>query len=319
VQDQKRKKIEALRDREAKQDRRAKLEELLVVKLCNKYGRTTDMCGTIASIVSRFMKNLSKITERDLVTLENKVRSAALGGSSGPGMTGRSIMSGQSTSRPVSRGGLGMSQSSMAMTRPASRGGSMSRPVSRGGGGSRPSTSQGTSSLAKLGLNISGKLDTRAEQEGEWMVLATFNKLQYEKEERERTVKLKASQVASKRGLDAQEEERQSVISREKQEKAAYALQQTRELKEWEQREKAKFDKRMAHTREEEVFRKRQVDEQKRLLANQRARKLQEDEIEIGKCKQMIAAEKLQLVKQKERERAKLESIMAENEVCRCV
>jgi hypothetical protein len=38
-----------------------------------------------------------------------------------------------------------------------------------------------------------------------------------------------------------------------------------------------------------------------------RARKLQEDEIEIGKCKQMIAAEKLQLVKQKERERAKLE------------
>jgi hypothetical protein len=51
-QDQKRKKIEALRDREAKQDRRAKLEELLVVKLCNKYGRTTDMCGTIAGIVS---------------------------------------------------------------------------------------------------------------------------------------------------------------------------------------------------------------------------------------------------------------------------
>jgi hypothetical protein len=124
---------------------------------------------------------------------------------------------------------------------------------------SRPGSSQGTSSLAKLGLNISGKLDTRAEQEGEWMVLATFNKLQYEKEERERGVKLKLTQAESKKGLDSQELERNGRLQQEKREKSEYATLQTEELKKWEQREKAKFDKRISHVKDEEVFRKRQV------------------------------------------------------------
>ena len=59
------------------------------------------------------------------------------------------------------------------------------------------------------------------------------------------------------------------------------------------------------------------MDERKRFVKAQQSAKLAEDSIEIEKCRQMIQAEKLQMVKQKERERAKLESIMVENEVRR--
>jgi hypothetical protein len=110
-----------------------------------------------------------------------------------------------------------------------------------------------SNSLKKLGFKVANPGATSSE--GEWLVLAYHNKLQYEKEQKDYHQKIKNDRVVNKKYLDKQQNALEKSQRMEVEEDRAYARVQDEELRQHKLDEDVKMQKRMAKILAEKQFR----------------------------------------------------------------
>merc|ERR1711865_340350 len=254
--------------------------------------------------VNDFMKKTAKVDERNLRQLEDQVASIFRKNGSG-GMSLRNTPSGGGNNAPMSgRGRLDALDSARKQLR------SQGRPTSRGGGGGGYLKQSGSNNaLRQLGFDV---VDTGGE--GEWLVLAAYNKLQYDKEQKSYRQKILADRKTNKSYLDKQYAQTINGLKAERDETLVYARKQDEELRQWKIDEQVKKEGIMQKIQEEKKLRDEQIREKQRFEETDRAQKRREDQAEIDRCLRAMDAEKEQMKMSKIREQEKLKAILIENE-----
>lgn len=186
---------------------------------------------------------------------------------------------------------------------------SQGRPSSRGGSGFLKSSS--SNPLSELGFNVTNPQSTSGE--GEWLVLAAYEKMQYENEQKVYRKKILADRQATKKFLDVQFNQTQKNLEAEKEETLKYAQQQDEELRQWKIKEARKEEQIKRKMYEEKVSRDAQIQMKKKYQEKERQKKQDEDWAEIERCRRAIQAEKEQMRLFKMREQEKLQAILIEN------
>jgi hypothetical protein len=279
---------------------------MLTDRLCKKYGGNNGSNRLlIQNMVVNFMDSTAEVTEQKLNRLEMKVANAV--GSAASQRIPKLQSAGNSiTGAPLSARERNQIIHSARRELRSSQGG---RPSSRLG---TPKGMASSNSLKNLGFKVANPGATSSE--GEWLVLAYHNKLQYEKEQKDYHQKIKNDRVVNKKYLDEQQKALEKSQRMEVEEDRAYARVQDEELRQHKLDEDVKMQKRMAKILAEKKFRDEQIQDIKRNkeVADEQTRK--EDARTIARVQQAMEAEKEQARLAKVRERQKMDAILRENE-----
>jgi len=287
-------KMEALRRREdEKGDRRAKLEKLLTTKLTAKYSnrRDPESANLIATTVSGFMCNATKVTEKSLLKLEEKVKGLVAEGRAGGRARGATPRTARSGAPPLSA--RSDRSDALASARRASR-------ASAAGGGGAPETG-----------GDSGRVGE------EWVMMAMYNKLQYEDKQRVAGAERHKEQAKMREVLAVCLSDEQAIVDKEKADMQEYHEQQEKELEWWrveEENKEAEIKKKLLVEKE---IRFAQIAEKKARAAKVEDKQRRDDQADIKRCVGAMQKEADLAAATKRREKAYLKEVLTENEKTR--
>jgi len=287
-------KMEALRRREdEKGDRRAKLEKLLTTKLTAKYSnrRDPESANLIATTVSGFMCNATKVTEKSLLKLEEKVKGLVAEGRAGGRARDATPRTARSGAPPLSA--RSDRSDALASARRASR-------ASAAGGGGAPETG-----------GDSGRVGE------EWVMMAMYNKLQYEDKQRVAGAERHKEQAKMREVLAVCLSDEQAIVDKEKADMQEYHEQQEKELEWWrveEENKEAEIKKKLLVEKE---IRFAQIAEKKARAAKVEDKQRRDDQADIKRCVGAMQKEADLAAATKRREKAYLKEVLTENEKTR--
>lgn len=288
-------KMEALRRREdEKGDRRAKLEKLLTTKLTAKYSnrRDPESANLIATTVSGFMCNATKVTEKSLLKLEEKVKGLVAEGRAGGRARDATPRTARSGAPPLSA--RSDRSDALASARRASRA------SAAGGGGGAPETG-----------GDSGRVGE------EWVMMAMYNKLQYEDKQRVAGAERHKEQAKMREVLAVCLSDEQAIVDKEKADMQEYHEQQEKELEWWrveEENKEAEIKKKLLVEKE---IRFAQIAEKKARAAKVEDKQRRDDQADIKRCVGAMQKEADLAAATKRREKAYLKEVLTENEKTR--
>lgn len=297
-----RSKIEALREREALKEHRGRLQSMLSQKLVHKYGvpsKGAPVNKKIATVVTEFMGTHSKITEADLVMLEEGVAHAI----------GKPLVAGSGPLGGAGLRSLGGSQSmpSIASARPGTTGGSR-QPSARGANPNAPASM--AASGARPGTTM---FPQQFPTTNEWTLLDTYNAIENEELTKQSHQIVKTRQREFKAELDGQVERSSYKAKEEKMGDHVYLSEQTRMLENWKASQEAAQKLIKDRNLEEKRVREKQIEARKSMRDKERSDRRAREEKELSLCRREIKRQEQLVLEKRASERARLQSIRVEN------
>ena len=235
----------------------------------------------IVNVVTEFMGTHSRITEGDLVVLEESVSKAI----------GKPL--GQSTSMPS----MPAIAAAPAAAKPpifATAGPTSSRPATTSAGATRPAPA------AMPAAN-------------EWTLLDTFNAIENEELSKKSYATIRQRQTEFKAELDAQVFRNSFKSGEDKAADQKYLAEQARMLQEWKKTQEEKTAAITNRMQEEKKVREQQIAARKAAREAERNERQTREEKELALCRREIQRQQQNALSKKEAERERLKNVRIEN------
>jgi len=297
MSEQRRKKVESLREREQLREYRSRLQAMLTQKLLGKYGdRGRASAGqasaknqTIKETVRNFMRNTPSFNENNLGELEARVQDAI-----------QALRSGQ----PASSGATALHGDTHGSMRDANS-------ASRGSGTFSNASGGGARSDAGPGPQIS--LSELTEGVNEWTLLNACAAVENEEKSKNNLLESRKRQMAFKSVLDEQVHIRRSALGSTDVEDKKYFDYQQESLKQWqlkEERTKKEIERKMTEEREARAV---QIKEKNARIEREKRLRQEQEIADLARCKREIEEEQARLQQEKEDEAERMRKVKLEN------